>query len=85
MKEGNNAMSRIFKYLVIGTALLALGLTAACKSDSPAAQEATAGAEAGATTGVQEGVETGMSQGAKEGAKEGATEGGKAAASEVVN
>ena len=75
-------MSSILKYLVIGTAMLALSLSVACKEDaSPAAQEVSAGAEAGATTGVEEGVETGTEEGAKEGAKEG----GKAAATEVVN
>ena len=63
-------MSSIVKYLIIGTATLALSLSAACKEDSsPAAQEAAAGSE----------------EGVKEGVKEGGTEGGKAAASEVVN
>ena len=75
-------MSSSLKYLVIGTAMLALSLSAACKEDaSPAAQEVSSGAEAGATAGVQEGVQTGM----EEGAKEGAQEGGEAAAAEVVN
>ena len=79
-------MSTILKYMVIGTAMLALGLSAGCKDDtSPAAQEVSAGAEAGAKTGAQEGVEAGMQDGAKAGAKEGGTEGGKAAAAEVVN
>lgn len=79
-------MSSILKYLVIGTATLALSLSAACKDDtSPAAQEVSAGAEAGATAGVQEGVEAGMEGGAKEGAKEGGKAAGGAAASEVVN
>ncbi len=86
LKEGNNPMSNILKYLVIGTAMLALSLSAACKDDSsPAMQEATAGAEAGGKAGVEAGMETGSAEGAKEGAKEGGTEGGKAAASEVVN
>ena len=84
--EGNEQMSSILKYLVIGTATLALSLSAACKEDaSPAAEEVTAGAEAGATAGVQEGVQAGMEGGAKEGAKEGGTGAGKAAASEIVN
>jgi flagellar biosynthesis/type III secretory pathway protein FliH len=79
-------MSSILRYLIIGTAMLALSLSAACKDDaSPAAEEVSAGAEAGAQAGVEEGVETGMEGGAKEGAKEGATEGGEAAANEVVN
>ena len=79
-------MSSILKYLVIGTATLALSLSAACKDDAgPAAQEVSAGAEAGATAGVQEGVEAGMEGGAKEGAKEGGKAAGGAAASEVVN
>ena len=84
--EGNGKMSSILKYLVIGTAMLALSLSAACKEDaSPAAQEVTSGAEAGATAGAQEGVEAGMEGGAKEGAKEGGKAAGEAAASEVVN
>jgi len=79
-------MSSILKYLVIGTAMLALTMAAACKEDaSPAAQEVSAGAEAGATSGAEAGVEAGMEDGAKEGVKEGGTEGGKAAAAEVVN
>jgi hypothetical protein len=79
-------MSSILKYLVIGTAMLALSLSAACKDDaSPAAQEVSAGAEAGGTAGAEAGVEAGMEGGAKEGAKEGGTEGGEAAATEVVN
>lgn len=86
MKEGNRQMSTILKYLIIGTAMIALSLSVACKDDSsPAAEEATAGAEAGATAAVEEGVETGSAEGAKEGAKEGAQEGGEAAAAEVVN
>lgn len=86
MKEGNIQMSTILKYLVIGSAMLALSLSVACKDDpSPAAEEATAGAEAGATAGAQAGVEAGSEEGAKEGAKEGAQEGGEAAATEVVN
>ena len=84
MKEGNKPMSTILKYLVIGTAMLALSLSVACKDDpSPAAEEATAGAEAGATEGVEAGVEA--EGGAEESAKEGAKEGGEAAATEVVN
>ena len=84
--EGNEQLSSILKYLVIGTATLALCLSAACKDDaSPAAQEVSAGAEAGATAGVQEGVQAGMEGGAKEGAKEGGKAAGGAAASEVVN
>ncbi len=79
-------MSNILKYLVIGTAMLALSLSVACKEDSsPAMEEATAGAEAGGKAGVEAGMETGSTEGAKEGAKEGGTEGGKAAATEVVN
>jgi flagellar biosynthesis/type III secretory pathway protein FliH len=79
-------MSSVLKYLIIGTAMMALSLSVACKDDSsPAAEEATAGAEAGAEEGVEAGVETGAEEGAKEGAKEGATEGGEAAATEVVN
>jgi hypothetical protein len=79
-------MSSILKYLLIGTAMLALSLSAACKDDaSPAAQEVSAGAEAGGTAGAEAGVEAGMEGGAKEGAKEGGTEGGEAAATEVVN
>ena len=79
-------MSSILKYLVIGTAMLALSLSAAFKDDaSPAAQEVSAGAEAGGTAGAEAGVEAGMEGGAKEGAKEGGTEGGEAAATEVVN
>ena len=79
-------MSSILKYLVIGTAMLALSLSAACKDDaSPAAQEVSAGAEAGGTAGAEAGVEAGMEGGVKEGVKEGGTEGGKAAATEVVN
>ena len=82
--EGNRKMSSILKYLVIGTAMLALSLSAACKEDaSPAAQEVTSGAEAGATAGAQ--VVAGMEGGAKEGAKEGGKAAGEAAASEVVN
>jgi len=84
--EGNEQMSSILRYLVIGTAMLALSLSAACKEDaSPAAKEVSAGAEAGATAGVQEGVQAGMEGGAKEGAKEGGTEAGKAAATEIVD
>ena len=84
--EGNEQMSSILRYLVIGTAMLALSLSAACKDDaSPAAQEVSAGAEAGATAGAQEGVKAGMEGGAKEGAKEGGTAAGGAAASEIVN
>jgi hypothetical protein len=79
-------MSSILKYLVIGTAMMALCLSVACKDDaSPAAQEVSAGAEAGGKAGAEAGVEAGMEGGAKEGTKEGGTEGGKAAASEVVN
>jgi hypothetical protein len=79
-------MSSILKYLVIGTSMLALSLSAACKEDaSPAAQEVTAGAEAGAKTGVTAGMEAGSEGGVKEGVKEGGTEGGKAAATEIVN
>ncbi len=79
-------MSSILKYLVIGTAMLALSLSVACKEDaSPGAQEVSAGAEAGAKAGAQEGVEAGMEEGAKEGAKEGGKAAGEAAASEVVN
>ena len=79
-------MSTILRYMVIGTAMLALSLSAGCKEDaSPAAQEVSAGAEAAGTAGAEAGVEAGMEDGAKEGAKEGGTEGGKAAASEVVN
>ncbi|TFH26393.1 MAG: hypothetical protein E4H00_10675 [Myxococcales bacterium] len=79
-------MSTILRYMVIGTSMLALSLSAGCKDDaSPAAKEVTAGAEAGATAGGQAGVEAGMEGGAKEGAKEGGTEGGKAAAGAVVN
>ena len=85
-QEGNGQMSSILKYLVIGTAMLALSLSVACKDDaSPAAQEASAGAEAGAKAGAQEGVEAGMEEGAKEGAKEGGKAAGEAAATEVVN
>jgi flagellar biosynthesis/type III secretory pathway protein FliH len=84
--EGKEQMSSILRYLVIGTAMLALSLSAACKEDaSPAAKEVSAGAEAGATAGAQEGVQAGMEGGAKEGAKEGGTAAGEAAASEVVN
>jgi|GEM_PF-2549387 len=75
-------MSSILRYLVIGTALLSLSLSAACKDDaSPAVKEATAGAESAAKAGGQAGVQAGM----EGGAKEGATEGGKAAASDVIN
>lgn len=85
-QEGLEQMSTILRYLVIGTAMFALCLSAACKDDaSPAAQEASSAAQAGATTGAEEGVATGMEEGAKEGAKEGAEEGGTAAATEVVN
>ena len=79
-------MSSIIRNLLIGTAILALSLSAACKDDaSPATEEITSGAEAGAAAGVQEGVETGMEEGAAEGAKEGAKEGGEAAAGEIMN
>jgi len=79
-------MSSIIKYVIIGTATLALSLSAACKEDaSPAAEEVTAGAEAGATAGAEAGMATGSEEGVKEGVKEGGKEGGKAAASEVVN
>ena len=79
-------MTTILRYIVIGAAMLALTLSAACKDDSsPAAQEVTSGAEAGGTAGAEAGVEAGMEDGAKEGAKEGGTEGGKAAASEVMD
>jgi hypothetical protein len=79
-------MAKILRYIVIGTAMLALTLSAACKDDaSPAAQEVTSGAEAGGTAGAEAGVEAGMEDGAKEGAKEGGTEGGKAAATEVMD
>lgn len=85
-KEGNTHMTKLLKYLFIGAATLALGLSSACKEDaSPAAQEATAGAEAGAKAGAEAGMEAGSAEGMKEGAKEGGKEGGKAAASEVVN
>ncbi len=79
-------MSTILRYTVIGTAMLALSLSAGCKDDaSPAAQKVTSGAESGGQAGAEAGVAAGMEGGAKEGAKEGGTEGGKAAASEVVN
>ncbi|MBW2189798.1 MAG: hypothetical protein JRG93_09455 [Deltaproteobacteria bacterium] len=79
-------MTTILRYIVIGTAMLALTLSAACKDDaSPAAQEVTSGAEAGGTAGAEAGVEAGMEDGAKEGAKEGGTEGGEAAATEVMD
>ena len=79
-------MSSILKYLVVATALFALGLFAGCKDDaSPAAEEMSSGAEAGAKAGAEAGMEAGKEEGAKEGAKEGGVEGGKAAASEVVN
>ena len=79
-------MSTILRYMVIGTATLALSLSAGCKEDaSPEMQEASSGAESGAKAGAEAGVQAGMEGGAKEGAKEGGTEGGKAAASEVVN
>ena len=81
-QEGQEQMSAMLKYLVIGTALLSLSLSAACKEDaSPAAQEVTAGAESAAQAGATEGVEAGMEGGAKEGAKEG----GEAAASDIVD
>ncbi|HSN84924.1 MAG TPA: hypothetical protein VLS88_20250 [Polyangiales bacterium] len=79
-------MSSIIKYLIIGTATLALGLSAACKDDSsPAVKEVTAGAEAGGKAGAEAGMAAGSEEGVKEGVKEGGKEGGKAAASEVVN
>lgn len=75
-------MSAFVRNLVIGTSLLSLSLSAACKEDaSPAAEEVSTGAESAAKAGAQEGVQAGMEGGAKEGAKEG----GKAAASDVVN
>lgn len=81
IEEGNQQMNSILKYLLIGTALLALSLAGACKDDaSPAAQEATEGAESAAVAGATEGVQAGMEGGAKEGAKEG----GKAAAADAV-
>ncbi len=79
-------MSTILRHMVIGTAMFALTLSAACKDDaSPAAQEVTSGAEAAGTAGAEAGVEAGMEDDAKEGAKEGGKEGGKAAATEVMN
>ena len=79
-------MSSIFKYIVVATAMLALGLLAGCKDEpSPAAQEMSSGAEAGAKAGAEAGMEAGQEGGVKEGAKEGGVEGGEAAASEVVN
>lgn len=79
-------MTTILRYIVIGTAMLALTLSAACKDDaSPAAKQVTSGAESGGQAGAEAGVKAGMEDGAKEGAKEGGTEGGKAAASEVMN
>lgn len=74
-------MSIIVKYLTVGAAVLALSLGAACKSDSPAAQQVTSGAESAGKAGVEAGVPAGQEDGAKEGAKEG----GKAAATDVVN
>jgi len=66
---------------MIGTALLSLSLSVACKGDSAATQEVTAGAESAGKAGAEAGIEAGTSEGAKEGAKEG----GKAAAADVVN
>ena len=78
-------MNAILKYVVIGTAMLALSVTAGCKDDSSAAkQQVTSGAEAGGKAGVQAGVAAGQEGGAKEGVKEGGTEGGKAAAQDVM-
>jgi flagellar biosynthesis/type III secretory pathway protein FliH len=68
--------------MMVGTALLALGLTAACKDDSSAMkQQVTSGAESAGKAGV----ETGVSAGKEGGVKEGTKEGGKAAATDVVN
>lgn len=79
-------MSKILKYIVLGTAVLALSLSAACKEDaSPTAKEISSGAETGAKVGADAGMDAASSGGAKEGVKTGGTEGGKAAASEIVN
>jgi hypothetical protein len=79
-------MSKILKYIVLGTAILALSLSVACKEDaSPAAKEISSGAETGAKVGAEAGMDAASSGGAKEGVKTGGTEGGKAAASEIVN
>ncbi|MEM7135622.1 MAG: hypothetical protein AAF500_03535 [Myxococcota bacterium] len=75
-------MSSIVKYLTIGTALLALSLSGACKDDSSAMkQQVTEGAESAGKAGVEAGVAAGQEGGAKEGMKEG----GQAAATDVVN
>ncbi len=79
-------MSKIIKYAILGTTVLALSLSVACKEDSSAAaKEVSAGAEAGAKAGAEAGMAAGSEGGVKEGVKEGGKEGGKAAASEVVN
>jgi hypothetical protein len=78
-------MNRILKYVMIGTAMLALSVAAGCKDDSGASkQQVTSGAEAGGEAGVEAGVSAGQEGGMKEGAKEGGTEGGKAAAQDVM-
>ncbi|MEM8606011.1 MAG: hypothetical protein AAGF92_02850 [Myxococcota bacterium] len=79
--EGETKMSAIVKYLMIGTALVALSLGAACKGDSAAKEQITSGAESAGKAGVEAGVSAGQDGGMKEGAKEG----GKAAATDVVN
>jgi hypothetical protein len=74
-------MSTIIRYIVIGTAALALSFTVACKDDSGAAkQEVTEGAESAGKAGATAGVEAGQEGGAKEGAKEG----GKAAGEDAI-
>ncbi|MGB5813499.1 MAG: hypothetical protein WBG86_23385 [Polyangiales bacterium] len=75
-------MSTMLKHVLIGTAVAALSLTAACKDDSSAMkQQVTSGAESAGKAGV----ETGVSAGQEGGVKEGTKEGGKAAATDVVN
>ena len=82
-QEGLEQMSTILRYLVIGTAMFALCLSAACKDDaSPAAQEASSAAQAGATTGAEEGVETGAEEGVETGAEEGVETGAEEGAKE---
>ena len=78
-------MTKIVRYALIITAVLALTISVACKkSSTPTVEQVTSGAEAGAKAGADAGMSAAKSGGVKEGVKEGGMEGGKAAAEEIV-